>query len=232
MKQLLLLIILLLLGACHPMNQNTFVNVGPSWDTEMIEDSMDAVCIVAIYETANDITTRQSRGTGFVVSHNGYVITNDHVVNGILELEEPLIQLEFENGETYTVLETKMVPHLDIAVMKIDAHSMHFLEFEFQQRLHRGDSLLSFGNPYPFTFAVSEGIVSSLHTQFDDDNKFLWIQSDIAVNFGCSGGPVINHEGKVVGINQALMDEMHEVSLLIPVTALQDYFQNYYPQFL
>ena len=218
----------LTIGSCRARTDS---QTSPEW-ASLAEVAMKSVCEVEILETKTGVPVLRSMGTGFLISSDGYLLTNAHVVDSILTLNNPAIQVRFENGKEYEVLRTIMLPDLDIAILKIDGKNLPYLELEFRDKLQRGDHLLSLGNPYPFTFSVSAGIVSGLKFQSNPKNKFLWVQSDLGINPGMSGGPVIGVTGKVVAINQAYVPEMSEVSLLIPVTSLKGYFMAMFPKYL
>ncbi len=224
----LVLILTLLLLSCN--NQPRY-STSPEW-SPIVEVAMKSVCTVTILETKTGVPVPRSRGTGYVISQDGYLITNVHVVDGIMSLSLPVIQIEFENGRKYDVDQTVMLPDLDIALLKIDARNLPYLQFEFRKELKRGDPVIALGNPYPFTFTASTGTVSSLDHQFNDHNKFLWIHTSASVSPGMSGGPLLNSDGKVVGTTQAYIPSMNDIYLFIPTMALHDYFKTFFPKYL
>ena len=212
-------------------NHSTQYKTSLEW-SPIVEVAMKSICTVTILETKTGVPVPHSRGTGYIISQDGYLITNVHVVDSIMHLSLPVIQVEFENGDKYDVEQTVMLPDLDIALLKIDGHNIPYLQFEFRQELKRGDSVMALGNPYPFTFTASSGIVASLDHQFNDHNKFLWIHATAPVSPGMSGGPLLNSDGKIVGTTQAYIPSMNDVYLFIPTMALKEYFKTFFPNYL
>lgn len=139
-------------------------------------------------------------GSGFVISEDGYVVTNNHVIDGADE-----ILIEFFNGEE---LEAKVIgtdPNTDIALLKVEADGpLPFVSFGDSDTARVGDWVLAMGNPLGQGFSVSAGIVSArnraLSGSYDD-----YIQTDAAINRGNSGGPLFNMDGEVVGVNTAIL---------------------------
>jgi len=142
----------------------------------------------------------QALGSGFVISEDGYIVTNNHVI-----AEADSIQIEFKNGE---VMKAKVVgtdPKTDIALLKVDAKKpLPFVSFGDSDTARVGDWVLAVGNPLGQGFSVSAGIISarnrSLRGTYDD-----FIQTDAAINRGNSGGPLFNMKGEVIGVNTAIL---------------------------
>ncbi len=150
-------------------------------------------------------TPRQSSalGSGFVISADGYIVTNNHVIEGADE-----ILIEFYPGDEEGV-PAELVgtdPNTDIALLKVDLEDLPFVEFGDSTGVGSrvGDWVVAMGNPLGQGFSVSAGIVSarerSLQGTYDD-----YIQTDAAINRGNSGGPLFNMEGKVIGVNTAIL---------------------------
>ncbi|WP_413872917.1 Do family serine endopeptidase [Albidovulum sp.] len=139
-------------------------------------------------------------GSGFVISEDGYIVTNNHVIEGADE-----ISVEFFSGDT---LDAKLVgtdPKTDIALLKVTSDTpLPFVSFGDSDLTRVGDWVLAVGNPLGQGFSVSAGIVSArnraLSGTYDD-----FIQTDAAINRGNSGGPLFNMEGAVVGVNTAIL---------------------------
>ena len=139
-------------------------------------------------------------GSGFVISEDGYIVTNNHVIEGA---DEIIIEF-FEGGE----LEAKVIgtdPKTDIALLKVESDTpLAFVPFGNSDTARVGDWVLAVGNPLGQGFSVSAGIVSqrnrALQGAYDD-----YIQTDAAINRGNSGGPLFNMEGEVVGVNTAIL---------------------------
>jgi serine protease Do len=139
-------------------------------------------------------------GSGFVISEDGYIVTNNHVIEAADE-----ISIEFYEGGT---LDAKVIgtdPKTDIALLKVEAdHPLPFVSFGDSDTARVGDWVLAMGNPLGQGFSVSAGIVSArnraLSGTYDD-----YIQTDAAINRGNSGGPLFNTAGDVVGVNTAIV---------------------------
>ena len=144
-------------------------------------------------------------GSGFVISEDGYIVTNNHV---IADADE--IQIEFFPGEGQPkeLLPAKVVgtdPNTDIALLKVEAPSaLKFVTFGDSDVMRVGDWVMAVGNPLGQGFSVSAGIVSQrnreLQGAYDD-----YIQTDAAINRGNSGGPLFNMDGEVIGVNTAIL---------------------------
>ena len=139
-------------------------------------------------------------GSGFVISEDGYIVTNNHVIDGADE-----IQIEFFNGDE---LEAKVIgtdPNTDLALLKVEADGpLPFVPFGDSDTARVGDWVIAIGNPLGQGFSVSAGIVSArnraLSGTYDD-----YIQTDAAINRGNSGGPLLNMDGEVIGVNTAIL---------------------------
>jgi serine protease Do len=152
---------------------------------------------------------RQGSGTGFVVSRDGYILTNNHVVADAEQIKVKLL----DNREFPARLVGRD-PNTDVAVIKIDASGLPAVTFGNSDQARIGDWVLAFGNPLGFTFTVTAGIVSAKGRQLDlprEDGVRLqiqdFIQTDAAINPGNSGGPLVNTAGEVVGINAAIASQ-------------------------
>lgn len=139
-------------------------------------------------------------GSGFVISEDGYVVTNNHVIEGADE-----ISIEFFSGEELTAKVVGTDPNTDIALLKVEADTaLPFVPFGDSDTARVGDWVLAMGNPLGQGFSVSVGIVSArnraLSGTYDD-----YIQTDAAINRGNSGGPLFNMNGEVIGVNTAIL---------------------------
>jgi serine protease Do len=149
---------------------------------------------------------RQGSGTGFVVTRDGYILTNNHVVQ---DAERVTVHL-LDNRE-FTARIVGRDPNTDIAVIKIDADNLPAVAFGNSDQARIGDWVLAFGNPLGFTFTVTSGIVSAkgrrLEGLQDPGARYSiqdFIQTDAAINPGNSGGPLVNMNGDVIGVNSAI----------------------------
>jgi serine protease Do len=143
-------------------------------------------------------------GSGVIISPDGYIVTNNHVVDGATDVRVTMSDRR--------ILPAKVVgadPLTDLAVIKVDAHNLPNAPWGDSMKLHPGQTVLAFGNPFGFRFTVTRGIVSALNRpnpSSDDARKpGEFIQTDAAINPGNSGGPLVNARGEVVGINTFLI---------------------------
>ncbi len=151
--------------------------------------------------------TQTAQGSGFVYDTNGHVITNDHVVDGATS-----IAVKFEGGATYKATLVGKDPSTDLAVVKIDAPSslLHPLTLGDSGALQVGDGVVAIGSPFGLQESVTSGIVSALHREITSPNHFAIedaIQTDAAINHGNSGGPLLNLQGQVIGVNAQIQSE-------------------------
>ncbi len=156
-----------------------------------------------------------SLGSGFVISPEGYIVTNNHVVEDVDEID-----VAFEDG---TELEAEVIgrdPATDIALIKVSSSaSLPYLPLGDSAVMRPGEWVIAIGNPFGLEHTVTAGIVSALHRRnlptggrYDD-----FIQTDAAINPGNSGGPLINTAGEVVGINTAIRQGANTIGFAIPI---------------
>lgn len=144
-------------------------------------------------------------GSGVIISPDGYIITNNHVIDNATQLEVIL-----NNNKTYEATLIGTDPKTDIALIKIDPDGqLPFLPFADSNNIKIGEWVLAVGNPFKLTSTVTAGIVSAKSRDLDetDGNSQSFIQTDAAVNRGNSGGALVNTEGQLVGINTAITSE-------------------------
>src|SRR5882762_5663258 len=145
-------------------------------------------------------------GSGVIISPDGYIVTNNHVVDGAVDVNVTMSDRR--------ILPAKVVgtdPLTDLAVIKVAGHDLPNAPWGDSTKLHPGQTVLAFGNPFGFRFTVTRGIVSALNRpnlSSDDARKpGQFIQTDAAINPGNSGGPLVNARGEVVGINTFLISQ-------------------------
>ena len=144
----------------------------------------------------------RSSGSGFVISRDGFILTNHHVVDQAQE-----IQVLFSDRSEYQATIIGTDRRSDLALLKIKAKGLDVLEFANSDKLKVGEWVLAIGSPFGLDYSVTAGIVSakgrSLPTE-QGENYVPFIQTDVAINPGNSGGPLFNLEGEVVGINSQI----------------------------
>ncbi len=142
-----------------------------------------------------------SMGSGFIISPDGYILTNNHMVE-----DAKKIKIELADDRKFDAEVIGTDPESDIAVVKIDAKNLPYLEMGNSDNLKVGEWVLAIGNPLGFSHTVTAGIVSAKGRSGMGLASFeSYIQTDAAINRGNSGGPLLNLDGKVIGINTAIV---------------------------
>lgn len=148
----------------------------------------------------NGGSVSQSLGSGFVIDKEGFIVTNNHVIEGA-----DLIEVTFPDGDTYQADLIGRDPSTDIALLKIEAgENIPFVNFGDEESGQVGEWVIAIGNPFGFGSSVSAGIISARNRSIGNTNYDDFIQSDVAINKGNSGGPLFNMAGDVVGVNTAI----------------------------
>ncbi len=144
----------------------------------------------------------QGLGSGVIVNPDGYILTNHHVVDGALE-----IKVELTDNHTYTAKLVGSDQASDLAVLKIDAHSLPVLSLGDSDKVRVGDIVLAVGNPLGIGQTVTSGIVSAKGraTGLSDGSFEDFLQTDAAINRGNSGGALVNTSGELIGINSQIL---------------------------
>lgn len=141
-------------------------------------------------------------GSGFLISADGYVLTNNHVVDGATEVTVRLI-----DRREYAAEVIGLDPQSDLALLKIEEENLPFLKFANSDNAKVGEWVLAIGSPFGLDYSVSAGIISAIGRSIPgggQQNYVPFIQTDVAINPGNSGGPLFNLEGDVVGINSQI----------------------------
>ncbi len=144
----------------------------------------------------------QSMGSGFIVSQDGYVLTNNHVIDGADEIQVRLVDRREYAAEVVGTDERS-----DLALLKIDEENLPTLKLARDDDLKVGQWVLAIGSPFGLDFSASAGIVSAIGRSIPsekNENYVPFIQTDVAINPGNSGGPLFNLDGEVVGINSQI----------------------------
>ena len=147
--------------------------------------------------------TERDLGSGVIISQDGYIVTNHHVVQGAVS-----IRVTMSNRDVYPAKLVGSDPLTDVAVIKIEGKGLPFLPWGDSVQLRPGQTVLAFGNPYGFSFSVTRGIVSALNRPNPTADRYRpgqFIQTDAAINQGNSGGALVDVKGQVIGINTFLI---------------------------
>jgi serine protease Do len=147
-----------------------------------------------------------SLGSGFIISEDGYIVTNSHVISGGRPGNPAVGQITvvMPDRKEYPAKLVGRDPSSDLAVLKIEARGLPFVRFGDSQATRVGDWVVAIGNPYGLGGSVTAGIVSALHRNIGSGPYDRYIQTDAAINQGNSGGPMFDLNGNVIGINSAI----------------------------
>ncbi len=162
----------------------------------------------------------QSLGSGFIISRDGYVLTNNHVV---ADADEIIVRLS-DRSE----LQAKLVgadPRSDVALLKVDGKNLPTVKVGSANDLKVGEWVLAIGSPFGFDHSVTAGIVSAKGRSLPNESYVPFIQTDVAINPGNSGGPLFNLNGEVVGINSQIFTRsggFMGLSFAIPIDVAMD----------
>ncbi len=165
---------------------------------------------------------RESRslGSGFIISSDGYILTNSHVVAAADD-----ITVKLNDKREFTAEVIGVDPRTDVAVIKIDADNLPAVSIGDPEKLRVGDWVLAIGSPFGFESTVTSGIVSAKGRSLPQENYVPFIQTDVAINPGNSGGPLFNLDGEVVGINSQIYSRtggFMGLSFAIPINVAID----------
>jgi serine protease Do len=154
-------------------------------------------------------------GSGFIVSNDGYILTNEHVVKDADEVVVKLI-----DKRTFTAKVVGTDPRTDVAVIKITASDLPAVKLGDPTKLRVGEAVAAIGSPFGFENSVTAGIVSAKGRMLPSDSYVSYIQTDVPINPGNSGGPLFNMRGEVVGMNSQIYSRSggyQGVSFAIPI---------------
>jgi serine protease Do len=175
-------------------------------DADVVRQTMPAVVNLTVWKVhpgakLGEAPRRVSNyGSGFIVDPAGIIVTNKHVIDGAIDI---MVTFSDRNRAHAKLLATAVMT--DLAVLKVDVgHTLPVLKWANSGDLRVGDAVLTFGNPQGIGLSVSAGIVSALNRNLHDTPFDRYIQTDAAINRGTSGGPLVNRDGEVVGVDTAL----------------------------
>lgn len=151
------------------------------------------------YQDRQEQQERQSMGSGFVVTEDGYILTNNHVIEGADE-----IFVRFNDRRELTAELIGSDKRSDLAVLKVDAEDLPTAKLGKSKDLKVGEWVFAIGSPFGFEYSVTAGIVSAKGRSLPNENYVPFIQTDVAINPGNSGGPLFNMDGEVIGINSQI----------------------------
>jgi serine protease Do len=199
-------------ATANPVGAIDFAQLTERYGATVVNISVSGMKQVA--NEVDDIPVR-GQGSGFIVSADGVILTNAHVVH---DAKNVTVKLTDRREFQAKVLGSD--PKTDVAVLKIDAKNLPVAPLGSVRNLKAGEWVLAIGSPFGFENSVSAGVVSAKGRSLPDDSFVPFIQTDVAVNPGNSGGPLFNTHGEVVGINSQIYSRTggyQGVSFAIPI---------------
>jgi S1-C subfamily serine protease len=210
--------------------------------TNAINNDLASVVTIGINQPVSDnpfspffgqrTPSQQNIGSGFIVSSDGYIVTNKHVVNSVQGASYYVIT---NDNKTYQVVNIKLDANNDLALLKIDANSLKPIVLGDSSNLQLGDPVYAIGTPLgQFTNTVTNGIISGLGRGITAGDPYQGyveklnniIQTSAAINPGNSGGPLINTNGEVVGIDTAAVYGGQNIGFAIPVNVIKSFLSS------
>jgi serine protease Do len=166
-------------------------------------------------------------GSGFFISHDGEVLTNAHVVEGLNGSENPKIVVRTNDGKRYPAAVLGVDKALDVALLKIDILHAPYVKLGDSDSAKVGEMVVAIGNPLGLEHTVTQGIISakgrtSSMMGANDDLVAGFLQTDAAINRGNSGGPLFNLNGEAVGINAAIRMDGQNIGFAVPITPVKN----------
>jgi serine protease Do len=155
---------------------------------------------------------RPQSGSGFVIERDGQILTNFHVIQ-----DAERIVVKFSDGRSLPARVLGIDPDTDIALIKVDASNLPVAPLGDSDSIRVGEWVCAIGNPLAYEHTVTVGVVSFLGRKLFDSSLDNYIQTDAAINFGNSGGPLINGHGEVVGINSAISQRASNIGFAVPI---------------
>lgn len=182
------------------------------------------------------VTRRRDTGSGVIVSADGYIVTNYHVVSNARRVRVR-VALDPAAGKSPAQPERKILEgrvvgldrDTDLAVVKIDRTGLPFLSLGDSDTLRQGELIMAFGSPLGLENSVSMGVVSSVARQIKPDDAMVYIQTDAPINPGNSGGPLVDVEGKVMGLNTFILSQSggsEGLGFAIPSNIVKNVYQQ------
>jgi Do/DeqQ family serine protease len=163
---------------------------------------------------------QRGNGSGFIISSSGEILTNAHVVDGA-----DRVTVELKDGRKFDGQVLGEDPVTDVAVIKIDADQLPVVKLGDSEKLQPGEAVIAIGNPLGLNYTVTSGIISATGRSSSDigasDKRVDYIQTDAAINPGNSGGPLLSAQGRVIGMNTAIIRGAQGLGFAIPVNTVK-----------
>ncbi|MEX2523873.1 MAG: DegQ family serine endoprotease [Gammaproteobacteria bacterium] len=165
-----------------------------------------------------------SLGSGFIISEDGYLITNNHVIK---DADEVIVRMSDRREFVAEVIGTDR--RSDLAVLKIDAEKLPTVTLGTSENLEVGEWVLAIGSPFGFDYSVTTGIISAIGRSLPNENYVPFIQTDAAINPGNSGGPLFNLDGEVIGVNSQIYSRtggFMGLSFAVPIDVVKSVYKQ------
>lgn len=182
---------------------------------------------------------QRSTGSGAIVSQDGYLLTNAHVVEGArrVMVRLPATREQLQARRSILQPEGKSLPakvvgvdhETDLAILKVEATGLPYLQIGNSDDLRQGELVLAFGNPLGLEGSVSMGVVSSTARQVRPDDPMIYIQTDAPINPGNSGGPLVDTDGRLMGVNTFILSQSggsEGIGFAVPANIARNVFQQ------
>ncbi len=179
-----------------------FIEVtGVAQTTAPLPDNMPEPLRRQFEQHAPNTAPRGGLGSGFIISQDGQIVTNHHVVK-----DAQSVRVKMADGRTFDAEVVGSDPATDIALLSITAEAdLPFVKFGTSQTMRVGDEVVAVGNPFGLSSTVTSGIISAKSRDINSGPYDDFIQTDAAINRGNSGGPLFNNDGEVIGVNSAII---------------------------
>jgi S1-C subfamily serine protease len=172
-----------------------------------------AVVNIRVSKTTRSRSGSDAGGSGFIISPEGFIVTNCHVAE-----QSDHIEIELQDGRSFQADLVGLDPYTDLAVLKIFTENLPFVSFRKDPELHVGQLAVAIGNPFGFQCTVTTGVISALGRSLRSNSGRLIdnvIQTDAALNPGNSGGPLVVSSGRVIGVNTAIIQQAQGICFAI-----------------
>ena len=202
--------------------------------SELVLPSVVGITVTYDVQSFGGTSTAEASGSGVIISEDGYIITNNHVVNSssdsyyykLSEAKDIKVHLYGDDDDSFYDAEIiGRDAETDLAVIKIEAEGLPAIEIGDSSNLRVGEFVMAIGNPLGLESSVSAGIVSAVNREIDDgEYNFTTIQTDAAINSGNSGGALVNSKGELIGINflKASSSGVEGIGFAIPISSAMD----------
>ena len=173
------------------------------------------------YDIPDEYRKQQGQGSGFIISDDGYILTNYHVIEGA-----DRVKVRTKDGETYDGTVVGTDDSTDIALIKIKSKKLPYVQLGDSDDMRVGDWVVAIGNPFGLGHTVTAGIISAKERIIGAGPYDAFIQTDASINPGNSGGPLFNLSGEVIAINTAINPRAQGIGFSVPINVVKSYLED------